>query len=509
MRAAFLSTLLFALAPFASAQEIYFDFEDPAQLDQWEDQAGFFDIEGGQFFELEDAGGPLVTVTGPDDLTDYTIIVQGMGLVADADWGVVFRFTDIGNFYSWQFVNGALELIMYAGGERSSLFSAPLTEALNEWQEYKAVVQGDTFGLYFNGELMASVTDATHAAGRVGLFAWVNSGSPVGETFGGAAFDNFIVTAEETWQPALNLASVYARAGQTLQGNQASVSVAEGAEIAQLSVSLTLPEGVEVTNIGADTGETSVENGVVTWTAENVTGSAALSFDLAVPAETDLTRFAVIAETSDGAITRALSGSVAVIEDFATIPLEEDIFFDFEDMDQVERWEDLSGFWDIEGGLFYELVDEGGPLVTLTGDPNVTDYSITVQAMGLVADADWGIVFRAADIDNFYSWQFVNGTLSLIMYAEGARSTLFTMPFEEVLNEWQEFRVIAAGPEISLYFNGELIQTVLDSTLTFGRIGLFAWVNAGSPVGETFGGAAFDDFTATGDTAVQAWEIFN
>lgn len=196
-----------------------------------------------------------------------------------------------------------------------------------------------------------------------------------------------------------------------------------------------------------------------------------------------------------------------------TVGVGEELFsFDFEDADQVDQWTDLAGFWDIEGGLFYEWEDADGPLVTLTGDPTLTDVAVSVQGMGLVADADWGIVFRATDIGNFYSWQFVNGTLALLSYVNGTRSdpVLYSETYAEELNVWQDFMVIVKGNVIHCYFNGELKTIVEDDNLTAGQVGLFGWVNSGSTVEEN-GFIAFENFvvsTVGEPTGVADWSLY-
>lgn len=170
-----------------------FDFENPNQFDEWEMLAGFWDIFEGRYIEFDDAGGPLVTVTGDPGLTDVSITVEAQGLVGDADWGIAFRVTDIGNHYSWQFVNGGLDLILYNGGARSTLYHEDYPEVLNVWQKFQVIVLGNVIHLLFNDEIKAVIQDDTHAAGQVGLFGWVNSGSDVGDT-GGIVFDNFVVS---------------------------------------------------------------------------------------------------------------------------------------------------------------------------------------------------------------------------------------------------------------------------------------------------------------------------
>ncbi|MBN2327859.1 MAG: hypothetical protein JXR73_11955 [Candidatus Omnitrophica bacterium] len=178
----------------AVGDEIFsFDFSDAAQADEWEDWAGTWGVENGTFVEYDDADGPLVSVTGDPGLTDIAITVDAMGLVGDADWGLVFRATDIGNFYSWQFCNGGLYYLMYSGGSRTEPFTPDYPEVLNEWQKFQVILKGNVFYLLFNDEIQGVIEDDTHAAGQVGFFGWINSGSDIGDA-GGIAYDNFVVS---------------------------------------------------------------------------------------------------------------------------------------------------------------------------------------------------------------------------------------------------------------------------------------------------------------------------
>lgn len=173
-----------------------FDFQDAAQLTQWEDLAGTFDIANGQFVEIDDADGPLVTLTGDPTLTDVAVSVKGMGLVADADWGIVFRCSGIGDFYSWQFVNGYLRMISYVGGSRTEPLGISITyaEELNAWQEFTVIVKGNVIYAFFNGEIQGVVVDDALTEGQVGLFGWVNGGTDLSNVAGGIAFDDFVVS---------------------------------------------------------------------------------------------------------------------------------------------------------------------------------------------------------------------------------------------------------------------------------------------------------------------------
>jgi len=173
--------------------------------------------------------------------------------------------------------------------------------------------------------------------------------------------------------------------------------------------------------------------------------------------------------------------------------------FDFEKADQINQWADLAGTMAIVDGLLCSVNAADGPLVSIVKDWNDgwSDYTITVKAQGLVADADWGISFRVQDIANFYSWQFCNGNLMFLTYVGGARTEAFTQPQAEVLNEWQDYKVVVKGNTFDLYFNGNLIKTVTHDALKTGSVGTFVWINGGTALGN-HGGVAFNDLNIDG-----------
>jgi len=173
--------------------------------------------------------------------------------------------------------------------------------------------------------------------------------------------------------------------------------------------------------------------------------------------------------------------------------------FDFAKADQINQWKDLAGTMAIKDGLLCSVKDAGGPLVSMVKDwkDEWSDYTITVKAQGLVADADWGISFRIKDIANFYSWQFCNGSLQFITYVGGARTEAWKVVQAEVLNQTQDYKVDVKGSAFDLYLNGKLIQSVKHDALKTGSVGTFVWINGGTALGN-HGGVSFDDFNVDG-----------
>jgi len=164
---------------------------------KWTDLAGTLEIRDGMMCSVSAADGPLVSFIADweDDWSDYNIKVKAQGLVADADWGIAFRVQDAQNHYSWQFCNGSLMFISYVGGARTENAVKGQGEVLNEWQDFEVNVEGDTFDLYWNGDLIKTVSHNALEAGKVGLFNWINGGTALGEN-GGITFDDFIVEGE-------------------------------------------------------------------------------------------------------------------------------------------------------------------------------------------------------------------------------------------------------------------------------------------------------------------------
>ena len=162
-----------------------------------------------------------------------------------------------------------------------------------------------------------------------------------------------------------------------------------------------------------------------------------------------------------------------------------DLVDDFED-DDISDWIVLSGAWSAEDGVLHQT-QMGGPQVIVWETPGeLEDFTISVEAMGLIGDADWGLAFHGSEGGNHYSWQYVNSGLMFVVYTSGARVETNLQAQTEILNEWQAFEVVAEGDSYDLYWEGDMIRNFTHGALTGGRVGLFAWDVAD-----------FDDFTVS------------
>lgn len=188
----------------ATAQSLTYDFEDAGQKDEWEDLSGETKIVDGLLCEMGTGGSPLISVIKDwnEEWKDYTISVKAQGSVGDADWGIVFRVQDVSNSYKWEFCNSLLRFVTEIGGTRTAVLTTPQPEVLNEWQDFIVVVEGNTFELYWNGDLIQTATHDAFETGSVGVASWINAGTAVGE-HGGTAYDDFNV--EGTGIPTISV----------------------------------------------------------------------------------------------------------------------------------------------------------------------------------------------------------------------------------------------------------------------------------------------------------------
>ncbi|MBM3243072.1 hypothetical protein FJZ31_42985 [Candidatus Poribacteria bacterium] len=161
---------------------------------------------------------------------------------------------------------------------------------------------------------------------------------------------------------------------------------------------------------------------------------------------------------------------------------------DFND-GKMDGWTVLSGTWEVKNKELRQN-QMGGPMVIVWDEPGeLTDFTMTGKVMGLGGDADWGLALRVTDRNNHYSWQYVNSNLMFVTYINGTRTEAWKTPQAEILNEWQDFKVVAKGKTFELWWKGVKKNTFEHDALKKGKVGLFGWETA----------EAFDDITLTAE----------
>ena len=116
-------------------------------------------------------------------------------------------------------------------------------------------------------------------------------------------------------------------------------------------------------------------------------------------------------------------------------------------------------------------------------DPIFTDFDLSVEATMLEGDrrSSYGLLFRMQDTEQFYRFEITADGLFIVERRNSDSS------WTRLINDWtsspainqglaatNQLRVIAVGPTLSFYVNGNLLQTVQDSQFRSGAIALDA-----------------------------------
>ncbi|KAA3643390.1 MAG: hypothetical protein DWQ07_23035 [Chloroflexi bacterium] len=163
------------------------------------------------------------------------------------------------------------------------------------------------------------------------------------------------------------------------------------------------------------------------------------------------------------------------------------------------QYDDFDGINDYADGTYRILVNDTEYFSWSIIDETFSDASIEVQVVGMGGpfDAEAGIICRYVDDNNFYLMtitadgfyaisKFVNNEFTALTgNGDYAESSLINQG-----NSSNALRADCVGSTLSLYVNGTLVDSVTDSSLTSGDVGLVAgtFTEPGSDI-------IFDDFT--------------
>jgi hypothetical protein len=161
----------------------------------------------------------------------------------------------------------------------------------------------------------------------------------------------------------------------------------------------------------------------------------------------------------------------------------------------IENWKVIDGKWTVEqpagtpgekrvlmlrpqGSAYNIIVAPGGPY-------NDVDVSVRFSPISGREDASGGIVFRFSDGGYYVVRANALEDNFRLYYYDQKRYQLATAKVKPpALGQWHTLRVIAVGPRIQAYLDGQLLLDHQDSRFKTGRIGL--WTKSDSVT-------AFDD----------------
>ena len=177
---------------------LYFDFEDDAQLDQWDLQGTWEIVEDDQKGSNVLSGegtDEVIALVGEDSWTDYTVEFEASGQTDEIS--VAFRAQDPDNFLSFMIAPSLnlSEWFKKEGGQFDENIAPrgdQLGVSIQEWYKYKLVVQGNEATVFIDEEEFANALQLDDLSdifqkGRVGFRQWSDS----------AYYDNVLITGTD------------------------------------------------------------------------------------------------------------------------------------------------------------------------------------------------------------------------------------------------------------------------------------------------------------------------
>ena len=151
------------------------------------------------------------------------------------------------------------------------------------------------------------------------------------------------------------------------------------------------------------------------------------------------------------------------------------LVWDFSDAAQTADWTVVSGACEADEGA-YMISNAAAEALTIVGEPNWTDYTITCKAR-LTEPGGFNnvsIVFRASqDGNDEYMFMLEGGRQQAEWWKKvaGTYTELRVDPLEIDIENWFTFMVAVEGSTFQGYYEDEFISEMEDSDLKEGAVG--------------------------------------
>lgn len=170
---------------------------------------------------------------------------------------------------------------------------------------------------------------------------------------------------------------------------------------------------------------------------------------------------------------------------------------------QVGQWitegDELGSTAVSDGSLIIDINAPNAMQYTTLEEPTFADFTLDVSGTLLEGsqDSTYGVLFRMQSPSQFYRFEVKGDGRYMIERLDGdggwtrfVDDWLVSEAIQVGPNATNRLRIIADGPEMAFYVNGELLQEIGDERYSAGNIGL----DAGT-FGQTRTRVAFDDLS--------------
>lgn len=128
---------------------------------------------------------------------------------------------------------------------------------------------------------------------------------------------------------------------------------------------------------------------------------------------------------------------------------------------------------------------------------NLADFTFEASLKTTSTERAAGLLFRAQDLDNYYFFYLENNQIVLDKRAAGITSTLYTAGQTFLPATWYKLKIIAAGSNLSLYLNDNLLTAISDNSISSGF----------SVLANQSGTVSYDNVTLIHDLLAETWNF--
>jgi len=139
----------------------------------------------------------------------------------------------------------------------------------------------------------------------------------------------------------------------------------------------------------------------------------------------------------------------------------------------------------VQGVYIFELGPFDGRFLTTSGVDGGNAYiEIEATPVECPAQGGYGMVFRFGD-DGYYQFTlFCSGTYSVFPRVDGrpVGGSNGSLSFDAAENSTRRLGVLANGSEITVYVDGQVIDSITDSSFESGEVGMYALTQTGEKI---------------------------
>jgi alpha-L-arabinofuranosidase len=130
---------------------------------------------------------------------------------------------------------------------------------------------------------------------------------------------------------------------------------------------------------------------------------------------------------------------------------------------ETSDWKPMKGSWTTNNGVYVQSSSDT-EVRSVVGDPNWSNYTLTLKAQKTGGAEGMLIIFGAKDTDNYYWWNlggWGNSKHALEKATNGQRSVIGQdSPGHIESNRWYDIKIEVEGNRIRCYLDGDLVQEV-------------------------------------------------